>query len=247
LNKKNYNDGFEIEKRALTKAKRVIFSSEWAKQSVKEYYDIPEDKIDAFPFGANLLRIPEEKELKFIKSGEINLLFIGLDWERKGGTIALDTHRILKKNGIKSKLFIVGCSPKLAELDESVIIYPYLNKNDNRDFEKLFNIFRNSDFLILPTRAECSAIVLCEASAFGVPSITTDTGGLASHVENGVNGYRLSLEAKAEEYAEKILNIYEDTGTYINMRHTSRQKFENELNWDSWMKNFEMTIKKALE
>lgn len=47
----------------------------------------------------------------------------------------------------------------------------------------------------------------CEASAFGVPSIT-DTGGVSTNVINGVNGFALAPEAGAEAYAQKIRGYF---------------------------------------
>ncbi|WP_270350498.1 glycosyltransferase [Ligilactobacillus salivarius] len=58
--------------------------------------------------------------------------------------------------------------------------------------------------MLLPTRAECAGIVFNEASAFGVPSLSVDTGGVADYVKNNINGYRMPLSANGEDFALKI-------------------------------------------
>ena len=57
-------------------------------------------------------------------------------------------------------------------------------------------------FLILPTEFDAFGIVFCEASAYGVPSIAADVGGVSQPVREEK---RLSFatNARAEDYAEK--------------------------------------------
>lgn len=45
------------------------------------------------------------------------------------------------------------------------------------------------NFLLLPTIAECAGIVFAEASGYGIPSITYDTGGVGTYVIDGINGF----------------------------------------------------------
>mgnify|MGYP001807222158 FL=1 len=84
----------------------------------------------------------------------------------------------------------------------------------------------------MPTRAEAFGIVFCEASAFGLPSISTSVGGVSTAVKNNVNGYLLPYEAQHEDYAKLICDIWYDTSRYTSLSESSRLLYENELNWD---------------
>lgn len=68
----------------------------------------------------------------------------------------------------------------------------------------LYDILYRSHFLILPTEFEAFGIVFCEASAYGMPSIAANVGGVSQPIREGKNGFLLSPNATAEEYAEKI-------------------------------------------
>ncbi len=47
------------------------------------------------------------------KSRDIcKLLFIGVDWERKGGDVALKVVELLNNMGVQTELHIVGCDPE---------------------------------------------------------------------------------------------------------------------------------------
>src|SRR5207249_9262504 len=47
----------------------------------------------------------------------------------------------------------------------------------------LLRLFSEADLFVLPSHAECLAVVLMEATAAGLPIITTDVGALGEAVE----------------------------------------------------------------
>ena len=94
----------------------------------------------------------------------------------------------------------------------------------------------------MPTNAECSAIVYCEACAFGLPIYTYDTGGVSNYVINDINGYRLPLNSTAEDFSKKILS----TLTCNKQRALSDggiKLYKEKLNWTSWSIRFASILK----
>jgi glycosyltransferase involved in cell wall biosynthesis len=53
---------------------------------------------------------------------------------------------------------------------------------------ELLRLFEEADVFVLPSHAECLAVVLMEASAAGLPIITTDVGALSEAVDHGQSG-----------------------------------------------------------
>ena len=100
--------------------------------------------------------------------------------------------------------------------------------------DKFCKILSESHFLVLPTRFDAFGIVVCEASAYALPSITADVGGVNQAVKNGKNGYMLPDDASANDYAEKIQSVFRDRESYFKLRASSRHEFETRLNWDVW-------------
>ena len=84
----------------------------------------------------------------------------------------------LEELGIPVQLTIVGCQPPGELPGNKIRVIPYLNKNRDEDAQLLEQLFFEADFFVLPTRADCSPIVMAEANAFGLPVISTYTGGL---------------------------------------------------------------------
>jgi glycosyltransferase involved in cell wall biosynthesis len=229
-------EGNSIERRSINKSDIIIFSSEWAAQSAIDYYNAAAEKVYVVPFGPNVDNIPSRDiTLKEKDNKKCKLLFVGVEWERKGGQIAFDTLIELKKMGLNASLTVLGCAPPEGVEDEDLIVIPFLNKNIKEESRKFNSLFEESHFFILPTHQECFGVVFCEASAFGLPSLTTDTGGISSAVKNNVNGFRFSLSAGGEDYAAKVYSIFTDyKNKYIPLSVSSRNMYEEELNWETF-------------
>ena len=223
----------ELEKLALSSAYRIIYCTEWLKNRVAEIYDIDPNKIDVVEFGAN---IPAPTKYSIdIQMDICRLVFIGVDWERKGGDIVLQTYQPLKNEGFPCTLTIIGSTPKYTpEYDPDLTIIPFLDKNREDHLQKLNDILYESHFLVLPTQFDAFGIVFCEASAYGIPSIATNVGGVGQPVREGKNGFLLPPDATAQDYAEKIKTVFSDRESYIKLRASSRHEYETRLNWDVW-------------
>lgn len=178
------------EQAALNRVSYAIYSSNWAAEAIRANYNIPDEKLCVVRFGANLPVSHSREEIgRFIKARiqtECKLLFIGADWERKGGPIAMETTRILRERGLPASLTIAGCKAPDAPFVKNLGFISKRTSEGQRRIEQLLN---DSTFFLFPTRAEASAIVFCEASSFGLPIITTATGGTEDYVKNGATGY----------------------------------------------------------
>ncbi|WP_269851240.1 glycosyltransferase family 4 protein [Methanosarcina horonobensis] len=57
------------------------------------------------------------------------------------------------------------------------------------DEKKLSEIYNSSDILLLVSSSEGFPLVIMEAMAYGVVTISTDVGGISEHIHNGYNGF----------------------------------------------------------
>lgn len=224
-----------LEELAIKKASLVLHPSECAARSTMEHYHADSQKVRVVPFGANLEHPPSGEVVQARKrSDHCRLLFIGVDWQRKGGEIAFETLLKLEELEVQAELIVVGCIPPKEFTHERMTVIPYLNKHDEKQRQKLEDLFKTSDFLFLPTRSECYGMVFCEASAYGLPVISTDTGGVSGAVKDSENGFLLPPDARGAEYAELIAKVYRDERGYAELVRSSRAAFEARLNWDAW-------------
>jgi len=239
----NYSDlldssrraGHELERLTLTKSACAVYPSPWAAESAVRDYGMPRERTAVYPLGANLEEPPgREEALARGRGSECRLLMLGRDWERKGGDIVLEALRELLRLGISARLTVVGCHPPVGVEHPRMEVVPFVNKNEPAGRLRFRELLLTSDFLVLPTRAECYGYVFAEASAFGLFSFATDTGGVPGVVSDGDNGKLLPLSAGGKEWAEAILEQFSDDERYIKGRLHARNAFEQRLNWDAW-------------
>ncbi len=235
-----------LEKKMIDNSDCIIFSSNRAKQSAVKDYNCLKDKIHVVEFGAN---IPHpEKWQHNIDTSLCNLVFIGRNWEKKGGDKVLGAYKKLKSEGFPCALTIIGSTPpEMPEEDENLTIIPFLDKSKPEHLERLCGILYHSHFLILPTEFDAFGIVFCEASAYGVPSIAADVGGVSQPVRKGKNGFLLPSTASAEDYAEKIQSVFSDREGYLKLRASSRQEYETRLNWNVWGEKVNRILEETVE
>ena len=243
----------ELEKRAilcegktLRRADKIIFSSESVKNTAVEFYNLPKEKIHVLDFGAN---IPDPQNVvpeKYDKN-VCRLLFVGRDWKRKGGDKMLKCFQLLKEQNFPCELTIIGSKPDEELNDPDITVIPYLDKKKEEDLAKYDELLRRSHFMVLPTKYDAYGILFCEASAYGVPSISANVGGVSQPVKEGVNGFLLPKDALAEDYANKIREVFGDKELYLKLRQTSRKEYELRLNWKVWGKNVESIMEELVE
>ncbi len=226
-----------IEQLAIDKAGLILYPSTWAAESARKDYHADPAKVHVVPYGANLDAPPlAERALAKTPSAVCKLLFVGVDWAKKGGDIAFETLVELERLGVATQLTVVGCIPPRHVRHSALRVFPFLDKNDRNQREQLETLYLEADFFLLPTRAECYGIVFCEATAFGLPAIGTDTGGVSQIVRNGENGFLLPPSARGAEYARLIAGVRADQEKLKQMQRGSRQAYDVCLNWDAWGK-----------
>ncbi|MFY8161997.1 MAG: glycosyltransferase family 4 protein [Candidatus Kapaibacteriota bacterium] len=222
-----------IEQKAIDKSDYFIYPSKWAANYIVQNYGVDEQNVSVIPFGANINNediVYLEKEIS--NKTPITLLFLGVEWLRKGGDVVFKTFEMLLENGYDINLIVCGCVPPVSH--PKMTVYAFLNKNNKEDFATFNTILSQTHFLFLPSKAECFGIAFCEASAYGIPSITTNTGGIPNAVYDGINGYCLDVNASPKEYYKTIVQLIEDKEKYKALSKSSRALYLNKLNWENW-------------
>jgi glycosyltransferase involved in cell wall biosynthesis len=212
----------------------TFFSSDWARQAALNEVQVDKNKFVVIPFGANICSTPTIEELYKPPQTVCNILFIGVNWLRKGGDVCYETYLLLKEQGFDCTLTIIGCNPDFDDRkDDSVVVIPFLNKKKEQDLKSFYNYFKQAHFLMLPTKADCTPVVFSEAAAFGLPVITTRIGGIPSVIEQAKNGFMLSPHADENDYAKTIKTIFVKPEIYKNLCASSRAEYEKRLNWNT--------------
>lgn len=129
------------------------FSSDWAAQSAIKHYNADPSKVKVIPFGANIESeysfSDVEKMIKLRSQDICKILFLAVEWERKGGDIVLETVIELNKLGLKTELHIVGLKQSpVAQTYPWLVNHGFINKSTPEGFDKLDKLISDCHFCL---------------------------------------------------------------------------------------------------
>jgi glycosyltransferase involved in cell wall biosynthesis len=224
-------------RKGLDRSSLCFFPTQWiADEALK--YGISDLKVRVVPFGANIddpgPDVAESRKIsRVLDKGQIDLLFVGKDWNRKGGDIAVKVVYELNRRGIKAVLHIVGATSPQPVEPQLIRSYGLLDKSIEADWKQLDSLYRSCDAFLLPSSSEGFVIVVLEAAAYGLPVIAFDIDGIRNGVKHQVSGYLIPPSANENAFADLIATWFDTTGLYTRLVTGARTHFTSEVNWKS--------------
>lgn len=221
------------ERRAALRAARVVYSS--AAMAVRAPRDLGLPGLDpaVLPFGVNFDHVPEAQPAK-PPLARPRLLFVGKDWRRKGGDRALALLDRLRADGLDATLTVVGDAPADLAPRPGLRVIGYLDKNRVTDATRLSQLYAEAHLLVLPTRGDCTPMVMAEAMAHGTPVIVTDTGGTADVLGGDGTGRTLPPGAGTAAWADAVKEALASRTAYEFLSDGAYERAHNALLWSAW-------------
>jgi glycosyltransferase involved in cell wall biosynthesis len=193
-----YSQGWiNLEKMIYQNATLIFTRSNHITQSLLDQYGCPPDRVVCVYAGSNAeTRRTEEMDNQDYSNK--NILFVGMDWERKGGPVLVEAFQKVLKIHPEASLTIVGCTPRI-ELPNCKVV-------GRVSLQEVGDYYRQASVFCLPTTLEPFGIVFVEALSYRLPIVATRVGAIPDFVINGVNGY-LVEPAQAEPLAECLIDL----------------------------------------
>jgi glycosyltransferase involved in cell wall biosynthesis len=239
--------GLTLDKAALERCSHAIYTSSWAAASVAADVGIPPHKVSAAPLGANMIHPPSREDvascLRQRGHGPMKLFFLGKEWYRKGGDIAVQVATEIQRMGVPVELHVAGCDPE-GDIPAFVRRHGFLRKDVQCEVDQLRGLFASSDFFIMPTRADATPVVYAESAAYGLLVMASDTGGVKAMV-SGEWGITPEPGASAQVFAAWAVTIYRDRERYERLSWLAREAYERELNWPAFCRHLVQVVKEC--
>ena len=193
---------------------RIVAISQMIKKDMESFFKVKGleikvvyNGVDISRYNRNLrheLRGPLRKQLG-VKEDDVVFLFISYDLKKKGIEPLVEAASRLKKMGNADfKVMITGGLPYRA-LSRQI---KALNIEDKIFFtgpvRSTEEYYANSDVFVLPTYYDACSLVVIEAMASGLPSITTTANGAAGIITDGKNGYIIPHPPGSQALAKKM-------------------------------------------
>ena len=222
-------------KRLLRSVDRIISVSEAVREEMGAY-GIDKSKITPIHNGVDtaVFRRTKPKFRDEYPQFERIVLYLGRMIEQKGLPYLLEAAERIHQKEPEVGFLMVGKGKKKEQLMEMVrkrgmenyVIFPgFVDESD------LPALYSSADLYVLPSLWEVLPISLLEALSVGLPLISTDAGGNAEIVKDGVNGYVVQKRDSAA-LEERIIRLLSDDKRREKMSRTSRKIAIKEFDWD---------------
>lgn len=170
-----------VYRRVFGSASALTTWSQWAKDSLRNDYSVDPDRVTVIAPGIDLTLFPFGTVPRSSKPDRpVRILFVGGDFDRKGGPLLLECMRA----GLAEHCELHLVTKQPVAPTPRVHVHADLGPNDPR----LIALYRDADIFALPTYADCLSVVAGEAMAAGLPVVTTTVGAQAEAVRDGSSG-----------------------------------------------------------
>lgn len=222
----------EFERRVYNSMEQVFTFSQYLRASIIKNYGVDERRVTVLGSGMNLDDIPKPAPNKRYDSPEI--LFIGVEFERKGGRQLLQAFRAVRETHPAAVLHIVG-PRKLnipSPLDANVRYHGFLSKREPRDRMLLQQLFDRSCLFVMPSLYEPFGIAPLEAMANGIPAIVSNGWALRELVTPGLTGELVEV-GSVENLTDQIRSLLSSPDRLKQMGERARSEVLARYSWNS--------------
>ncbi|GJL91969.1 glycosyltransferase family 4 protein [Hyphococcus sp.] len=197
----------DYEKKIANDADKVLTTSEWLRRSFIERYGLTPEKVVSIGCGVNA-PLPETVPNKDYSSKE--MLFIGKEFERKGGDVAVAALNIVRKKFPDAVLHVVGPSslPAACRNTPGLVFHGFLSRRNPEQAARQKALFANCSLFLAPSRYEPFGIAPLEAMGWGAAAIVTGQWALAENIEPGVTGRHVKV-GDAAGLADEVIAFFE--------------------------------------
>jgi len=220
---------------AIYENARIVFTrSSHITNSVISQYNIPAEKVKCVYYGAN---VPNHSELDPDRYARKNILFVGINWQRKGGDDLLKAFELVLNTHFDATLTIVGSSP--------VVNLPNVKLIGRVPIEEMNKYYEQASIFCLPTTLEPSAVAYIEAQSFRLPLVVTNIGAAPDLIVNGENGYLVDVH-NPTQLAIALIRLLDDPHLCEQMGNAGYERTHEIYNWDSVAKRMKAQILASL-
>ena len=199
-------------------ARAIATFSRRVATSLQRDYGVPGHRIRVVGAGANL----HPDRIERGDDGQ-TLLFVGKDFQRKGGLVLLRAFERLRQERPALKLIIAG-PPKLSGLPQGVTFRGFVPP------EQLPALFSQATLFVLPTLREPFGLAFLDAMACGLACVGTHVEAVPEVVEHGETGL-LVPPGDDLRLADAIADLLDDPARTHAMGLRGRLRVDKDFLW----------------
>lgn len=213
------------------KCEAVFTMGKWQADYIIKNCKIGSEKVYAVGGGVNL----DVTKYAPTKRNKKRFLFVGRNFERKGGDIVLEAFNKLRTNYIgDAQLYVVGGRSHKYNHMEGVHFLGDVSSSEIVDYYNLCDVF------CMPSYFEAYGLAFIEALCFGMPCIGRNCNEMPYLIEEGLNGYLINSDDVDELCNKMLLALNNDKmHKYLEQKRT---EYIKEYSWENVVSKIKRVI-----
>lgn len=219
------------ERRVFDRLDLIMTMSEWLRGSMIDDFRQDPTKVVTVGSGANLVEIPQAPaERDWTRP---RLLFVGLEWVRKGGPELLTAFQELRAERPDAELWIVGQDrPPGGPEVPGVRWLGRIDRSTPAGERDMDRVHREATLYVMPSRFEPMGNAFLHAMAYGLPCIGTTACSMPEIIGEGETGL-LAEPGDAGSVAQRIRELVNDPARAQAMGLAGYGRIRERFNWDA--------------
>lgn len=208
----------------------IFVMGSFLRKSFIDVFGIDPSRVIVVGGGPNLRDEIEVDSAKRYDTAEI--LFVGIDFERKGGTLLLSAFSRVVQRFPSARLHIVGPRHIVipAEIRDKVIFHGYVSRQTSEGAALFRDLYHRCCVFVLPSMYDPFGMSSLEAMLCQIPVVVTRGWGWLDTVNHGVNGF-LVERGSVDHLTETLSTCLSDPVMLNRMGRAGREIILGNFNW----------------
>ena len=209
---------------------RIFTMSDYLRQSFIDDFEVPGSKVVNIGVGVNWA-IPEALDKDY---GTQEILFVGIDFRRKGGEHVVRAFRQVRSRYPEARLHVVGPRAVPAILKHpgpGEVFHGFLSRDDATQADAFRRILRQCTLYVMPSLFEPFGVAALEAMVYQMPAILSTGGAFPELVTPGENGELVECGDVAD-LAAKMIALLGDPESLARQGAAARRRVVDTYTWD---------------
>lgn len=209
---------YDLERNLYRRCARIFTTSESTRASFIRHYGVPAERVQVVGVGVQRLFEHERKTYD-----ENTVLFVGIDFERKGGPVLLKAFAEVKKRLPAAKLLIVG--PRPGRVQPGVEWLGHVT-----DREMVQELFAQATVFAIPSVCDPFPRVVFEAMSHALPVVGSTSDGIPEMISEGKTGFLVSTR-DTDALAERLYQLLSSSELCARLGKAGRAEVSQRFMW----------------
>ena len=236
----------DAERRLMEQTDIIMPWSRYAGESIAAVAGAPRDRIRPTYVGPSVeIPVPAPRTAPPRETpATIRVLFIGREFDRKGGDVFLEAVRRVRARGIDLVAMIAGPT-RLDVSAPHIEFLGFLDKRNPADVQALLDAYARADLFCLPTRREPFGLVIMEAMLAGLPVVATRLSAIPEMVQHEETGYLVERD-DVDDLSARLETLATTPELRLAMGRRGEAYARQRFTWDAVAAAVEAGIREAI-